>query len=57
MENLLIQRWPSWMLHPYGFDIHKCYNQSTSNEKTSEVFKHTPMTKASEVHKRTPMTN
>jgi hypothetical protein len=41
-----------------GFDIHKGYDQSTSNKKVLEVFKHTSLTnKASEVHKRTPMTN
>jgi hypothetical protein len=41
MEKLLIQRWPLWTLPPYDFDIHKDYAQSTSNEKASEVLKHT----------------
>jgi hypothetical protein len=35
------------MLQTYGFDIHKDYGQSTSNKKTSEIFKRTPMTKQS----------
>jgi hypothetical protein len=46
------------MLQPYEFDIHKYYDQNTSNEKALEVLKHTPMTnKASEVLKRMPMIN
>jgi hypothetical protein len=34
MKKLLIQRWSSWMLQPYDFDIHKGYGQSTSNKKS-----------------------
>jgi hypothetical protein len=32
------------MLQPYSFDIHKGYDQITSNEKASEVLKRTSMT-------------